>query len=79
MKKEAVLSCDRVTLVDYWVSYVAYFFDINYAETLAIIQEAGYVDKIIYRIPYTNPMTKKKMEDLSRMIKDYISERTKKS
>jgi len=79
LKKEAVLSCDRVTLVDYWVSYVAYFFDINYAETLAIIQEAGYVDKIIHRIPYTNPMTKKKMEDLSRMIKDYISECTKKS
>lgn len=74
LKKEAVLSRDRITLVDYWVSYVAYFFDINFPETLAIIQEEGYVDKIIHRIPYTNRSTKKKMEDLSKMIECHIAE-----
>ncbi len=75
INKEAILSCHRVSLVDYWISYVAYFFDINFAETFSIIQEENYADKIIHRIPYSNLETRKKMEELLRSVEEYIKER----
>lgn len=75
LNHEAVLSRDRVTWMDYWISYIAYFFDINFPETLSIIQENDYVDKIIYRIPYANIETKKKMDRLSKMVRTYIENR----
>lgn len=69
---KSVLSKDRRTKMDYWVSYTAYFFDINFAETFSIIREKGYVDRIIDRIPYTNPHTKNKMERLRGILNDYV-------
>ena len=35
-KAESILSADRVTLMDYWVSYLAYFYDLNFRESLDI-------------------------------------------
>lgn len=71
----SVLSKDRKTKMDYWVSYVAYFFDINFAETFSIIQEERYADRIIDRIPYANTNTKEKMEKLRRILRDHIRSR----
>lgn len=59
---------DRVTRMDYWVSYIAYFFDINFPETWSLIRENDYIDRIIDRIPYSNPDTKQKMEQLRQMM-----------
>ena len=59
-KNQCVYSPDRVTRMDYWVSYVAYFLDINYRATLDIIEEHDYLNKIIDRIPYSNPDTRRK-------------------
>ena len=42
-KNQCVYSPDRVTRMDYWVSYVAYFLDINYRATLDIIEEHDYL------------------------------------
>ena len=33
--------------MDYWVSYVAYFYDLNFRETLDIVAEEQYVKRII--------------------------------
>ena len=38
--------------MDYWVSYIAYFFDINFPETAKIILDEQYVQRITERIPY---------------------------
>lgn len=75
MKKQAVLSSDRKSRMDYWVSYVAYFFDINFPETFSIIQERDYAARIIHRIPYKNPDTRIKMKTLCRMMQEYIAHR----
>ena len=64
----SILSSDRVTLMDYWVSYVAYFFDIAYKETMDIIREERYVERVIGRIPYENPETERKMRELCGMV-----------
>ena len=50
LKKESVLSADRVTIVDYWVSYIAQYYDINFPETFQIILENNYVPRIADRL-----------------------------
>lgn len=62
----------RKTKMDYWVSYVAYFFDIAYKETVDIIREERYVERVIGRIPYENPETAQKMKELRGMVESYF-------
>lgn len=70
--RRCILSSDRVTPMDYWVSYLAYFYDINFRETFAIIEEEDYVRRIIARVPYTNPKTKAFMELLEEDLLQYV-------
>ena len=72
LSHQAVLLKDRITRMDYWVSYVAYFFDINFKETAEIILEEHYIDRIIDRIPCSNPDTKEKMELLRQETKAHL-------
>lgn len=71
----SILSSLRKTKMDYWVSYVAYFFDINFPETFSIILEEQYVQRIVGRIPYSNPDTERKMRLLEEMVLQYAKER----
>ena len=71
----SILSSDRVTLMDYWVSYVAYFYDLNFRESLDIVEENDYVRRIIRRIPYSNPATRETMEELERRLLQYVHEK----
>lgn len=71
-KNQCIYSPDRITRMDYWVSYVAYFFDINFRATLDIIEEHDYLNKIIDRIPYSNPDTRQKMESIRTHLADFI-------
>ena len=68
---ECILSSDRVTPMDYWISYLAYFYDINFRESLDIIEEQNYIPKIIARIPYTNPETKEVMKRVEEELIEY--------
>lgn len=68
LEHKSVLSADRVTRMDYWVSYIAYLYDINYRETYDIIMENNFIPRIIARIPYTNEDTRKKMQQLEEMM-----------
>lgn len=74
-QKTSIDNKTRNTKMDYWVSYVAYFFDINFPETLEIIHEHQYVDRIIRRIPYSNIDTAKKMRQIGDFVNDYIKGR----
>lgn len=75
MDHKSVRSGDRITKMDYWLSYIAYFFDINFRETFQIIKENDFVNRIIDRIPYSNPDTREKMEQIRQMVNDYIDVR----
>lgn len=68
LRKESILSALRKTKMDYWLSYLAYFFDINFRETLDIIKEKDYVNKLIDRIPYSNQKTRKEMDIVREML-----------
>ena len=69
---KCICSKDRRTPMDYWVSYVAYFYDLNFQETLDFVPEEQYVKRIIGRVPYTNEQTKKTMEELERQLTEYV-------
>ena len=75
----SIYSPDRETLMDYWVSYLAYFYDLNFRESLDIVEENDYVRRIIRRIPYTQPDTKKTMEELERRLVRYVHEAKQKN
>lgn len=68
LRKESILASARKTKMDYWLSYIAYFFDINFKESRDIIREQDYVNRLIDRIPYSDPETKEKMEVVRRML-----------
>ena len=70
--RTSILSETRKTKMDYWISYLAYFYDINFKATYESIRDNHYVDKIIGRIPYTNPDTGKQMEQIRNEMNLYI-------
>lgn len=75
-ERHSIYSPDRKTAMDYWVSYVAYIYDINFKETLQIIREKNYIHRIICRIPYGNEDTAEKMRRLESDIMAYLEEKT---
>lgn len=81
MNKTSVLSSDRVTPVDYWVSYVAQYYDVNFPETFCIMKEKNYIPEIVERLHYTDQDTASKMkiltEEMQRFMDEKIKERAK--
>ncbi len=71
-KRRSIHSSNRRTRMDYWVSYIAYFFDINYSASSEIILENDYVDRIIRRIPYSNRETEEKMWILRDLVMESL-------
>lgn len=76
MRGEAIRSPERKTKMDYWVSYVAYFYDLNFRETLEIVRDKNYVSGIIHRIPYRNEATREKMQQIEIHLLQYLKEKT---
>ena len=70
-----ILSSDRVTYMDHWVSFIAFIFDMNYDASLEFIKDKNYIDILVDRIDYSNEDTKKKMENIRRISNDYILSR----
>ena len=75
-RKESILSSARRTKMDYWLSYLAYFFDINYKVSMDMIRENDYIKRLIRRIPYSNPQTKVQMGEVEEMLLRYAEEFT---
>ena len=67
-EETSVLAALRKTPMDYWISYVAYFYDVYFKETMEIILEHDYIRRIIKRIPYRNEDTAEKMNILERKL-----------
>lgn len=71
-RKESILSSTRRTAMDYWLSYLAYFFDINYKVSWDIIREHDYVTRLIGRIPYSDPKARVQMDEVRRSLHEYM-------
>ena len=53
-----------------------YFFDINFKESFDIIAENDYLNRIIDRISYSNPVTKEQMENIRVYMQNFINSHT---
>lgn len=73
MRHQSIYSPTRKTKMDYWLSYLAYFFDINFRETLEIIRERQYINRLIAQIPYANEKTAAQMQDVSKILQEYFA------
>ena len=62
--KKSVVSEERVTHLDCWVSYLAFIFDLNFTASVRWILKRDYLNRNIDRINYKNPQAKKAMEEL---------------
>lgn len=74
-KHQSILSADRKNAIDHWVSYMAYFYDINFKESMEMIKEKNYVSLLFDRIPYSNPDTAKKMAGMKKEMLAYVQKR----
>ena len=74
-RSSTILSADRITKMDYWVSYMAQYYDLNFPETCAIVLEENYIPRIAERIVYTEPDTVQKMKILTEEVEEYLKGR----
>lgn len=77
MSQKTILSKDRRTGVDMWISYIAFIFDINYRSGFKYIKEQNYINRLVDRFHYKNPDTKNKMEEIRNFALSYIDEQIK--
>lgn len=75
-QNHCILSEHRVTLMDYWISYIAYFFDLNFSVSFDIITEQDYLRRIVNRIPYSNSKTALEMKAITDHLHTYIQAHT---
>jgi hypothetical protein len=75
MSKQSIVSKERETILDMWVSYIAFIFDYNFNSGLKYIKEKDYVNILVDRIAYKNEDTKKQMEEIRKCANAYIQDR----
>ena len=75
MNCKSILTSKRRTDLDFWVSILAFIFDINFKCTFKRIKEENYINILIDRINYENNDTKIKMEKIREFANDYINNR----
>ncbi|MCI8454220.1 MAG: HD domain-containing protein [Lachnospiraceae bacterium] len=67
----------RKTYLDYWVSFIGYFFDLNYPESFAIARKQGYYRRPFERVTFADARTGGQVEKVFSVIEHYIDERLK--
>lgn len=75
MDHKLIVSEERKTDMDCWVSYLAFIFDFNFNSGLKYIKGRDYVNKLVDRIDYQNSDTKKKMENIRKCAIEYIEKK----
>lgn len=63
----------RETYLDQWISFIGYFFDLNYPESMQIAREQGYYRVPFDRTEFVNPETRMQVEEALDIIEQYIS------
>lgn len=77
MSEKTILSKDRKTGIDIWISYIAFIFDFNFSCSLKYIKEHDYINKLIDRFHYQVIDTKNKMEEIRNFSLHYINMKIK--
>lgn len=65
----------RVTPLDFWVCILAFAFDLNFAVSYKIIKENEYINVLIDRFEYKDKETKSRMENIRKIVSEFIDEK----
>lgn len=68
--EKTILSKDRKTGIDIWISYIAFVFGFEFKSSLKIVKEKDYINILFDRFHYKRE--KEKMEKLRKKALDYI-------
>lgn len=63
---------DRKTVLDYWVCVLAFVFDLNFKESYQIVKDNNYINILIDRFNYKDQATKYMMEDIRKILNEYV-------
>lgn len=72
MNENTILSKNRKTAIDIWISYIAFVFGLYFNASLEYIKEKDYLNILIDRFDYKLPETKEKMEQIRKKTNEYI-------
>lgn len=70
MSEKTILSKDRKTGIDIWISYIAFIFGLEFKCSYKLIKEKDYINKLFDRFEYKKD--KEKMLELRKKALDYL-------
>lgn len=76
MNEKTIISKDRKTGIDIWISYIAFVFGLEFNSSLKLVEQKDYINKLFDRFNYRKE--KEKMELLRNKALNYINDRLKK-
>ena len=75
MCEKTILSKDRKTGIDIWISYIAFIFGLEFKCSYELIKEKDYINKLFNRFKYK--LENKKMNELRNKALYYLDKKTK--
>ncbi len=72
MNHKIVKSSDRITQIDFWISILAFIYDLNFEVSLRYIRDEKYIDRLIDRINYKNDDTNAKMQHIRECANNFL-------
>ena len=75
MNEKTILSKDRKTGIDIWISYIAFIFGLEFKCSYELVKEKDYVNKLFDRFNYK--LENKKMNVLRKKAIEYLEAKTK--
>lgn len=78
INKKCVNVHDRVTPLDFGVCILAFTFDLNFNVSYEMIKENDYINILIDRFDYKDKETKEKMENIRKVINEFVEEKMRK-
>ena len=75
MCEKTILSKDRKTGIDIWISYIAFIFGLEFKCSYELIKEKDYINKLFNRFKYK--LEEKRMNELRIKALDYLDKKTK--
>ena len=74
--RKTVLRKKDFSEIDRLLVYIAFVFDFNFKYTFYKIKERDYVNKTLNKFRFSNKETKKYMQEIKKIVNDYIEQRT---
>lgn len=74
-KQKLLLYANIKTNMDFMVACLSYIYDFNFVDTLKIVKEKDYINKIIKKIDAKDPYTKEKLDEIGVMAMNFINKR----